>query len=73
MRLRDGSPESLSRQLARRDTTPEADSFALYLDPQRDGRTGVVLEVSAAGVQRDAALYDDNFEDVTGTRSGSRP
>ena len=24
-----------------------------------------MLEVSAAGVQRDAALYDDNFEDVT--------
>jgi uncharacterized protein DUF5916 len=65
VRLRDGSPGSLSRQLSRRDTTPEADSFALYLDPQHDGRTGVVIEVSAAGVQRDAALYDDNFEDVT--------
>ena len=46
-------------------TVPEADSFALYLDPHHDHRTGVVLEVSAAGVQRDAVLYDDNFEDVT--------
>jgi hypothetical protein len=65
VRLHDSSPGSVSRQLSRRDSVPEADSFALYLDPQRDRRTGVVLEVSAAGVQRDAALYDDNFEDVS--------
>ena len=65
VRLRDRAPALISRQLSRRDTVPEADSFALYLDPQHDHRNGVVLEVSAAGVQRDAALYDDNFEDVT--------
>src|SRR6185503_8866183 len=65
VRLRDAAPGAISRQLSRRDTLPEADSFALYLDPQHDHRNGVVLEVSAAGVQRDAALYDDNFEDVT--------
>ncbi|HEY7923259.1 MAG TPA: DUF5916 domain-containing protein [Vicinamibacteria bacterium] len=65
VRLRDAAANLISRQLSRRDTVPEADSFALYLDPQHDHRTGVVLEVSAAGVQRDAALYDDNFEDVT--------
>ncbi len=56
---------AISRQLSRRDATAEADSFALFLDPHHDHRTGVVLEVSAAGVQRDATLYDDNFEDVT--------
>jgi hypothetical protein len=64
-RLRDGSPERIARQLSRRDAVPEADSFTLYLDPHRDRRTGVVLQVSAAGVQRDAAIYDDNFEDDT--------
>ena len=53
------------RQLSRRDALAEADTFTLYLDPHRDRRTGVVLQVSAAGVQRDAALYDDNFEDDT--------
>jgi len=63
VRLRDSEPALVSRQLSRRDVAPEADSFALLLDPQHDHRTGVLLEVSAAGVQRDTALYDDNFED----------
>jgi hypothetical protein len=65
VRLRDAAPDAISRQLSRRDAVFEADAFALLLDPHHDHRTGVLLEVSAAGVQRDAALYDDNFEDVT--------
>jgi hypothetical protein len=65
VRLSESEPGRIARQLSRRDVLPEADSFALLLDPQHDQRTGVLLEVSAAGVQRDAALYDDNFEDVT--------
>ena len=64
-RLSDGHADRITRQLSRRDATSEADSFTLYLDPHRDRRTGVVFRVSAAGVQRDAALYDDNFEDDT--------
>jgi hypothetical protein len=64
-RLSDHAPDLIARQLSRRDAAAEADTFTLYLDPHRDGRTGVVLQVSAAGVQRDAALYDDNFEDDT--------
>ncbi len=62
-RLLDREPGKIVRQLSRRDALAEADTFALYLDPHRDRRTGVVLQVSAAGVQRDAAIYDDNFED----------
>src|SRR5260221_8792 len=64
-RLRDDAADRIVRQLSRRDAVPEADSFTLFLDPHHDGRTGVVLQVSAAGVQRDAAIYDDNFEDDT--------
>ncbi|HXY39205.1 MAG TPA: DUF5916 domain-containing protein [Vicinamibacteria bacterium] len=64
-RLSDSEPGRIARQLSRRDDLAEADTFTLYLDPHRDRRTGVVLQVSAAGVQRDAALYDDNFEDDT--------
>jgi hypothetical protein len=64
-RLLDREPGRIVRQLSRRDALAEADTFALYLDPHRDRRTGVVLQVSAAGVQRDAAIYDDNFEDDT--------
>ena len=64
-RLADDAPDQIVRQLSRRDGLAEADTFTLYFDPHRDGRTGVVLQVSAAGVQRDAAIYDDNFEDDT--------
>ena len=64
-RLGDDEPDRIVRQLSRRDAVAEADTFTLYLDPHRDRRTGVVLQVSAAGVQRDAAIYDDNFEDDT--------
>jgi hypothetical protein len=64
-RLADGEAGAIVRQLSRRDAVAEADTFTLYLDPHRDRRTGVVLQVSAAGVQRDAAIYDDNFEDDT--------
>ena len=64
-RLADSDPAGIVRQLSRRDALAEADTFTLFLDPHRDRRTGVVLQVSAAGVQRDAAIYDDNFEDDT--------
>ena len=61
-RLRDDEPRRIARQLSRRDDIVEADSFSLYLDPHHDHVTGALFQVSAAGVQRDAALYDDNFE-----------
>ena len=58
-------PARIARQLSRRDALAEADTFTLYLDPNHDRLTGVALQVSAAGVQRDTAIYDDNFEDET--------
>jgi hypothetical protein len=62
-RLHDGEPRQIVRQLSRRDVVAEADSFSLFLDPHHDHLTGVEFQVSAAGVQRDSILYDDNFED----------
>ena len=62
VRLRDGEPRRIGRQLSRRDDVAEADSFSLFLDPHHDHLTGVEFQVSAAGVQRDAAVYDDSFE-----------
>ncbi len=64
VRLRDGEPQRIARQLSRRDDLAEADSFSLYLDPHHDHLTGALFQVSAAGVQRDAVLYDDNFENA---------
>jgi len=62
-RLRDREPARIVRQLSRRDVVAEADSFSIFLDPHHDHLTGVEFQVSAAGVQRDAVIYDDNFED----------
>jgi hypothetical protein len=64
-RLHDREPDRIVRQLSRRDAVAEGDRFSLFLDPHHDGRTGVELQVSAAGVQRDALIYDDNFENDT--------
>ena len=64
-RLRDAEPARIGRQLSRRDVVAEADSFSVFLDPHLDHLTGVAFQVSAAGVQRDSALYDDNFADDT--------
>ena len=64
-RLYDSEPEKIVRQLSRRDEFAEADTFTILLDPHHDHRTGVLFVVSAAGVQRDAAIYDDNFADNT--------
>ena len=62
VRLHDSAPGRIIRQLSRRDDVAEADSFSIFLDPHHDHLTGVEFQVSAAGVQRDAVIYDDNFE-----------
>ena len=64
-RLYDSEPDKIVRQLSRRDEETEADGFTLYLDPHHDHKSGVAFQVTAAGVQRDGALFDDNFEDFT--------
>ena len=43
----------------------EADAFVVYLDPHHDHLTGAQFGVSAAGVQRDALIYNDQFLDAT--------
>ena len=63
--LLDRDPAGIVRQLSRRDTTVEADAFILYLDPHHDRLTGAGFSVSAAGVQRDALIYNDTFTDFT--------
>ena len=64
-RLHDRTPSAIVRQLSRRDVAVEADAFIVYLDPHHDHLTGAQFGVSAAGVQRDALIYNDQFLDVT--------
>src|SRR6187401_1846058 len=59
----DREPARIARQLARRDQNAEADSFSLYLDAHHDHVTGATFSVSAAGVQRDATIYNDSWTD----------
>nr|WP_257724540.1 carbohydrate binding family 9 domain-containing protein [Luteitalea pratensis] len=64
-RLFDRQPSAIVRQLSRRDVVVEADALVVYLDPHHDHLTGAQFGVSAAGVQRDALSYNDQFLDVT--------
>jgi hypothetical protein len=63
--LRDREPSGIVRQLSRRDAPVDADALLVYLDPHNDRLTGAQFGVSAAGVQRDALIYNDNFLDPT--------
>ena len=57
-RLRD-DPSLIRDQLVRRDGRGAFDAFRIELDPNGDNRTGYLFQVSAAGAQRDAYLFDD--------------
>jgi hypothetical protein len=61
----DRDPSRIVRQLSRRDVQVDADALVVYLDPHNDHLTGAQFGVSAAGVQRDALIYNDNFLDST--------
>jgi len=63
--MRDRDPSGIVRQLSRRDAPVDADALLVYLDPHDDHLTGAQFGVSAAGVQRDALIYNDNFLDST--------
>ncbi len=64
-RLFDSQPALISRRLAKRDDDADADWVTIYLDSMLDHLTGVSFRVSASGVQRDAAIFNDTFEDST--------
>ena len=65
-RMWDSEPEQIVRQLLRRDERgPFFDWFGISIDPNHDRRTAYSFDVSAAGVQQDRYVFDDQFEDVT--------
>ncbi|MBP7571744.1 MAG: carbohydrate binding family 9 domain-containing protein [Acidobacteria bacterium] len=63
--LLDRDPRAIIRQLSRRDAVVEGDILVVYLDPHHDRLTGAGFAVSAAGVQRDALIYNDSFLDYS--------
>ena len=63
-RMFDPDPGSIADQLVRRDEGGQFDWFQISLDPNLDRRTGYQFQVSAANVQTDWYLYDDEKEAV---------
>ncbi|UCC26676.1 MAG: carbohydrate binding family 9 domain-containing protein [Gemmatimonadales bacterium] len=63
-RMWDTEPGSIGTQLVRRDGEGAFDWFSFAIDTNLDQRTGYHFRVSAAGVQKDEYLFDDNRTDV---------
>lgn len=63
-RLYDPEPQTIARQVVRRDEEGQFDYFAVEFDPNLDRRTGYRFRVSASNVQRDEYLFDDNERDA---------
>ena len=63
LRMWDPEPTGIARQLFRRDDRGQADQIEVAFDPNLDRRTGYLFGVTAANVQRDEYLYDDERED----------
>ena len=64
LRMFDREPDKVTRRLSRRDDEwADADRVIVNLDPRHDHLTGASFEVTAAGVRRDAILYDDTRRD----------
>src|SRR5512147_2671852 len=64
IRCFDPHPDSIIRQIGRRDDFPQSDRVILLIDSYHDRRTGFEFGVTAAGGRYDAAIYDDNNEDA---------
>ncbi len=62
-RMFDDDPAGIADQIVRRDQQGQFDFVRIQLDPNLDRRTGYVFQVSAANVQRDEYLYDDERQD----------
>jgi hypothetical protein len=63
LRMLDSHPDMIAPQLYRRDGRGQADYVEIAFDPNRDRRTGYLFSVSAANVQGDEYLFDDEHED----------
>jgi len=63
-RMVEPDPSVIRDQLVRRDQEGQYDYFELSIDPNLDRQTGYLFRISAAGVERDAFLFDDTRTDI---------
>ncbi len=59
VRAYDPRPDSIIRQLDRRDSWPPTDHIGLLIDSYHDRRNGYEFWVNPSGVKLDQAIYDD--------------
>lgn len=64
-RMYDRQPQTIARQVVRRDQDAQADHFEVGFDSNFDRRTGFLFRVSAANVQRDEYIFNDVEHDRT--------
>jgi hypothetical protein len=64
-RLFDSAADRVVRRLVKRDEDADADRVTVYLDPMHDHLTGAFFRVSASGVQKDAAVFNDSWDDAS--------
>ncbi len=62
VRCLDRDPRTVRRQLSRRDSLPYSDQVQVVVDSQRDRRSAFTFTLSAAGVQQDALLSEDDVQ-----------
>jgi hypothetical protein len=63
-RMWDSEPSTITDRLARRDTDGQFDKLSIHIDPNHDRLTGYIFSVSAANVQTDRYLYNDDKLDL---------
>lgn len=61
----DSEPDQVAAQLVRRDRWSESDLVSVRLDPYHDHQTGYAFDLTAAGVQRDCRVYNDDNTDFS--------
>jgi len=59
----DSAPDSVIARLTRRDVSISADLFYVYIDPNRDRRSGYYFGINAAGTLYDGTLSNDGAQD----------
>lgn len=64
-RMYDSTPDSINRRLGRRDEYIDTDYFSVFVDGYHDRQSGNYFSVSAAGVQYDGVLYNDDWDDTS--------
>jgi len=62
-RMFDSAPDSIIARLTRRDVDIAADRFTVYVDPNRDRRSGYYFGINAGGTLFDGTLSNDGFTD----------